>query len=174
MDAGMAADRQREKLAADLELTLRGGEGGACLRQPRLGLGDVGAGVLADLEAVAGGAQLLGHDADVGLAHVDDLQVAPDVEIGRDRIEQHLLFHRHEALPRGQHGFARGLDREAAAVAGIEHPFGHEAGGGRGRVGDEIAVGRGHEGQGRTQLRHGLRHALVIEAQKEPVLFQQR
>jgi hypothetical protein len=137
----MAADGEREKLPADLELTLRGGEGGARLRQPRLGLGDVGAGVLADLEAVAGGAQLLRHDADIGLAHVDHLKVAPDVEIGRHRIQQHLLFDRHEALPRGQHGLARGLDREPAAVAGIEHPFGHEAGRGRGGVGDEIAVG---------------------------------
>jgi hypothetical protein len=34
--------------------------------------------------------------------------------------------------------------------------------------------GGGDEGQRRTQLRHGLRHALVIDAQKEPVLFQQR
>jgi hypothetical protein len=153
---------------------MRGGKGGTCLRQPRLGLGDIGAGVLADLEAVAGGAQLLRHDADIGLAHVDHLQVAPDVEVGRDRIQQHLLFDRHEALPRGLHGLARSLDPQPAAVAGIEHPFGHEAGGARGRVGDEIAVGRRHEGQGRAQLRHGLRHALVIDAQKEPVLFEKR
>jgi hypothetical protein len=75
---GVAADGEREKFAADLELSMRRREGGARLRQPGLGLGDVGAGVLADLEAVAGGAQLLGHHADVGLAHADDLQVAPD------------------------------------------------------------------------------------------------
>jgi hypothetical protein len=122
----MAPDRQREKLAADLELAMRGGQRGTRLGQPRLGLGHVGAGILADLEAVAGGAQLLGHDADVRLAHVHHLQVAPDVQVGRDRVQQHLLFDRHEALPRGQNGLARRLDPQAAAVAGIEHPFRHE------------------------------------------------
>jgi hypothetical protein len=83
----------------------------------------------------------LRHHADIGLAHVDHLQVAPHVEIGRHRIQQHLLFDRHEALPRGQNGLARCLDREPAAVAGIEHPFRHEARRARGGVGDQIAVG---------------------------------
>jgi hypothetical protein len=171
---GVAADRQREKLAADLELTMRGGQGGACLRQPRLGLGDVGAGVLADLEAVAGGAQLLRHHADVGLAHVDHLQVAPHVQVGRDRVQQHLLFDRHEALPRGQNRLARCLDRQPAAVAGIEHPFRHEAGGARGRVGDQIAVRstQRRTGSGGVAPRPAPRPR--HRAQKEAVLFQKR
>jgi hypothetical protein len=146
---------------------------GARLRKARLGLGDIGARVLADLEPVPGGTQLLRHDAHIGLAHVHHLTIAPDVEIRGHGIEQDLLFHRNQTLSRRQHGLARRLDREPAAVAGIENPLCHEARrGGRGVV-HEIAVGRSHEGQCRAQLRDGLGHALVVETQEVPVLLQQ-
>ena len=102
------------------------------------------------------------------------MKIAPDVQIRGHRVLQDLLFDGHEALTRSQHGLARRFDREATTVAGIEHPFRDKAGRRRGGVGDEVAVRRSHERQGRTQLRHGLRDAFILDAQQEPVLFEQR
>ena len=77
---------------------LRTGQG-----EPRLGLGDVGAGHLADVEAVARLPQLLLEDLDVVAAEVEVSRVAQHVHIGGRAIEQHVLLGRAQGLARAEH-----------------------------------------------------------------------
>ena len=77
---------------------LRTGQG-----EPRLGLGNVGAGHLADVEAVARLPQLLLEHLDVVAAEVEVSRVAQHVHIGGRAIEQHVLLGRAQGLARAEH-----------------------------------------------------------------------
>ena len=70
--------------------------------QPRLGLGHVGAGHLAHVEAVAGGAQQLAHGLDVLLLQLENGAVAQHVHVGGDAVQEHVLFGITQRLARGQ------------------------------------------------------------------------
>ena len=59
--------------------------------QAQFRLRDVGAGHLADIEAVAGLAQLLLQHLDVAPLQIEDRRVAQQVHVGGDGVEQHGL-----------------------------------------------------------------------------------
>ena len=82
----------------------------------RFRLRDVGAGDFADIETVAGLAQLLLQHFDVAPLQVEDRGVAQQIHVGGDGREQHLLFGDAQRLARGEH-LAFGLTR---AVGGLE------------------------------------------------------
>ena len=96
------------------------GERAARKRQPRLGLGDVGAGEVADLEPVAGRLEIGLEHPDLVLVEIDDRSVADHVHVGGDRLGEDV------ALGRAQVGAARldpgvgGADRVADPAARIE------------------------------------------------------
>ena len=85
-------------------------------RQPRFGLGDVGARHLADIEAVARLFELLGEHFDVAAVEIEDRLVAQQIHVGGGGIEQHLLLGDAQRLARA-HDLAFGLAR---AVGGLE------------------------------------------------------
>ena len=77
---GQLALAVRELRAAELE--------------PRFGLGDVGSGEVADLEAVAGRLEIGLEDLHVVLVQLDDRAVADHVHVGRHRIGEDIAFDR--------------------------------------------------------------------------------
>src|SRR5690606_16389928 len=96
--------------------------------QPRLGLGDVGAGDLADIEAGAGFVELALENADVLLADAQGLDVAAGVDIGGDDIGQDLGLDPAQVLAAGQDvGVGRG-GRRGDTAAGVERLRKRESG----------------------------------------------
>ena len=95
-------------------LALRSGKLRAAELKPRFGLGDVGAGQIADLEPVLGRLEVgLEHLHVVGV-ELDDGAVADDVHVGRDGLGEDV------ALDCAQ-GRAAGLD---AGLGGIDRSCG--------------------------------------------------
>ena len=82
---GKLADDAQVILAARLQLRLGALQLAARLRQPRVGLGDVGAGEIADLEAIARGLCVRLQHAHVAAVELDDRLVADHVHIGARR-----------------------------------------------------------------------------------------
>ena len=79
--------------------------------EPRLALADVGAGHLADLEAVAGRVQRLVQPLHVVARQPHELLVAAHVDVGLHRVEEHQLLDVLEVGPSGGDQVARRLDR---------------------------------------------------------------
>ena len=91
------------------QLELAGGE-------LRLGLRHVGAGDLADIEAVARLAQRFVQHPHVAALHVDDRGVAQQIHVDGGGGEQHRLLHHAQRFARG-----RNLPfRQTGAVGGLE------------------------------------------------------
>ena len=119
-NAGIAADHLPVLGLRGREIRLRGLDVGPGAREAGLGLGDVGARDLADLEPVAGGSQLPAQALLVVQGKVEDRLVAPHVGVGGDGGEQDLLFGRDQVGPLGTH-LVLGLTHAGrGAAAGIE------------------------------------------------------
>ena len=101
--ARLDADDLPEPGDARPQVRFRGADLRAPLGKPRLGLGDVGAGHLADVEAVARLPQLLLEDLDVVALEVEVRRVAQHVHIGGRAIEQHVLLDAAQGLARAEH-----------------------------------------------------------------------
>ena len=114
--AGVVADHLAVGGLASLCLRPCRGKLGDCGRAARIGLGDIGAGALADLEPRARGARLFGQELQVLFGQHRDLPVADNVHVGARRIEQRILFLVAQALDRGPHLRLGGAD----IVPGLE------------------------------------------------------
>ena len=143
-------------------------------------LADVGAGHLAHVEAVAGRAQGLVEPLDVVAGQAHELLVAAHLDIGRDRVEEHLLLHvlqvgaarrRSGCAPTRPPPWSSPLSKissEAlsAACASVELVL-DRLGGGLGRE-------RGRGADLRPARGARLRQGLVDAAQRRAGRFQQR
>ena len=88
-------------------------------RQAGLGLADVSARHLADLEAVAGGFEFVREHLHIALVQLHQRLIAQHVEIGPNRAEQYLLFDRPQLIASHQHvvfGLANAGHGASAAV----------------------------------------------------------
>ena len=110
--------RYTARLVARLDF--RETDPGARLCEPRPRLRDVGAGVLADVEALVGGADLLFQEDDVAAADVEDGDVAPHVHVRLRGVEQDVLHRIAQQLAARQHAGFRAPDRIPDTEAGEE------------------------------------------------------
>ncbi len=81
------------------QLPLRGRKLRAAELKPRFGLGDVGAGQIADLEAVARRLEVGLEHLHVVLVELDDRAVADHVHVGGDRVGEDVAFDRAQRRP---------------------------------------------------------------------------
>ena len=95
----------------------RGFERAAGQRLTRLGLGDIGAGDIADLEAVARCLEVGAENLDLILIQFDDRAVADHVHVGADRFGEDVAFDRTQGRPPGLDAGLGGGDRIADAAA---------------------------------------------------------
>ena len=137
---GQLADHPPVILLAGLQPPFGEGEAAARQREPGVGLGDVGAGQVADLEAVAGRLQIGAEDADLILVELDDRTVANHVHIGGDRLGEDVALGRAQVGAAGLDAGVGGADRVADPAAGEER----QAGGGADA--EVAAVGAGDIG----------------------------
>ena len=89
-------------------------------RQPRLGLGHVGAGHLADLEAVAGRLQLPLQPLLVVEGEIEHDLVAEGRGVGVDGVQQHLLLQREQPGALGADQVLGPAHLRLGAAAGVE------------------------------------------------------
>ncbi len=110
----LAVDRlRRDEVRFRLEhLRAAGGE-------PRFGLRHVGARHLADIEAVAGLAQLLLQHLDVAALEIEDRAIAQQVHVGGRGVEQDLLLGDRERRAAGRH-LGLGLTRPVGGLEAVE------------------------------------------------------
>src|SRR5207244_7134628 len=111
------ADDAAVILLAALEPALGPREVAAREREPRFGLGDVGAGEVADLELVAGRLEIGLEHLHLILVQGDDRAVADDVHVDADRIGEDIAFGGAKHGPAGGNSFVGGADRVADAAA---------------------------------------------------------
>ena len=139
----------------------------------RLGLGHIGAGILAHFETVARSAQLLGDDADIAVADLRDLGVTPNIHVGLHRVEQHDLLQIDQAEPRGRDLLTRRLDQNTRAAIVKDQQVRHQLQRADclGRAG--IARGRRVEANDGSETSDLLGDALILQAQKLSVLLKQ-
>ena len=103
-------------------LALRVGKLRPAELEPGFGLGDVGAGQVADLETVAGRFEVGLEHLDVVGVQFDDRAVADDIHVGRDREHEHVAFDRPQGCAPRFDPRLRGLDRildTSAVVQGV-------------------------------------------------------
>ena len=174
------ADRDAVGLAGDLELALGGLQRRGRRREARLALADVGAGHLADVEAVLRGTQRLVQPVDVVAGEPDELLVLQHVDIGGDGVEQHQRLDGLEVGAPGRDRVARRLDRRLGLAVVVDHELGvqrrlHRAELLLGQL-DDVGLRRGGDPDVdlRAAVGAGLRHALVETAQRRPVRIEQR
>ena len=178
------ADDVLERGAGDDQLALHADPVGGRVRQPRFGLGNVGARHLADFEAIPRRLELALQALLVVEREIENGAPTHDVHIGRDGVEEDLLFDFGEARAVGQHemfGLCRRGDRPAAPVdrlgkrqrIGFRRPrlVGREEA--RFRI-DAVLADRGRRRQDRPPPRDGLRDALVGRPQRDPLREQRR
>ena len=162
---------------ADLGLRLRRGElryrrrpAGVCLRH-------VGARSLADLEARAGRARLLGQELQVLFGQHRDLAVADDIHVGAGGIEQRVLFVIAQALERRLHLRLGGPDIVGRLEAVEQHlvDLNTERAGGQAVtfLGRRI-VDTARAADRRAPAGLGDRHVLVSDARAGPTVVQRR
>ena len=96
---------------------LRGGELGAAELEPRLGLGDVGPGHVADLEPVAGRLEVGLEHPHVVLVQFDDRPVADHVHVGRHRLGEDVALDCAQLAAAGVDPGLGRVDRIADAAA---------------------------------------------------------
>ena len=123
--------------AARLEVGLGGIKLGDRVRPSRFGLGHVGAGHLADIEAILGLPELLGQHVDIGLAQADDRLVAHHIDISRGGVQKRGLLRGAQAFAPGLHrgfGLADGVDILKALEDGLGERHGIAA-----RMGNAVA-----------------------------------
>ena len=111
---------------------------GLRIGQPGFGLGDVGAGDVADFEAVAGRLQLAIEHLDLVLVEFDDAAEADDIGIGGDDAEDDLVLDGAQPGAGGEDATFRRRDVRADAAALVERLAELEAG----RIGAAV-VGEG-------------------------------
>ena len=99
----------------DSAVSICGAGGG----QPRFRLRHVGARHFADVEAVAGLAQLLLQHLDVAALQIEDRGVADQVHVGGGGVEQHGLLGQPQRLARGGHQLLR-LPGPAGGAKAVE------------------------------------------------------
>ena len=117
---GIVADRLAIIGERGLQLRLRAERGGARAGETRLGLRDVGARHLADVEAVLGLAQLFLQHLDVVAVEIEDRGVAHHVHVIADGAEQHVLLGVAQLLARAEHaGF--GLAHRISGAIAVPH-----------------------------------------------------
>ena len=105
---------------AGLQPALRIGKQAAGESKTRFRLGNVGAGQVADLEAVAGGLQVGFEDADLILIQLDAHAVANHVHIGGDRLGERVAFGCPQVGAAGLDPCVGGAHRIANGAARIE------------------------------------------------------
>ena len=176
--AGQHADGGEIGLARDLEGALGIDEVGARGGEPGLGLADVGAGDLADLEAVVGGVELFAQHAHVVPGDADEFLRLDHVHIGGDRGEEHFLLDVQQAGAARRDAVARGFERGLGLAVVEEKERGLQF---RGvDVVDGKVVDRGRPGRPRgggdlgPARRARLGHVLVQRAQRGAVGIEQR
>jgi hypothetical protein len=135
------------------------------------GLRHVGAGILADLQALLGGAQLRPQSGDILLPQAKNVAVPDDVHIGAGGIEQNLLLDGEEGLPPGVDD-SLGTRRAAHSAKAAKDRLGQGDGGAKRLPVVALAAVRidpGDPGIGLgsddgAPAREGLRHRLVSGA----------
>ena len=118
--AGVAADHLAVDGDGGGEVRLGGLDVGARLREAGLGLGDVGAGDLADPEAVAGGLELAAQALLVVERQLEHGAVLPGGGVGVDRVQQHVLLGRQQVRPLGEDLALGPPHAGGGAAAGVE------------------------------------------------------
>ena len=116
-DAAKVRSRRRQIGFGGQQLRLAGGE-------LRLGLGDVGARDLTDVEAVLGLLQRLFEHADVALLNLDDRGVAQIVHVDGGGRKQHGLFEHPQAFPRARN-LALGRAGPVGGLLAVEQRLRH-------------------------------------------------